>query len=51
MFYQSITCLILLLFSVFCNAIIISPTVFELNTDRNTTSQIIVTNNSTEECR
>lgn len=48
MFYQSITCLILLLFSVFCNAIIISPTVFELNTDRNTTSQIIVTNNSTE---
>lgn len=48
MFYQSITCLILLLFSGFCNAIIISPTVFELNTDRNTTSQIIVTNNSTE---
>ncbi|KIF46044.1 pilus assembly protein [Vibrio owensii 47666-1] len=38
----------MLLFSGFANAIIISPTVFELNTDSNTTSQIIVTNNSTE---
>ncbi|WP_045450404.1 fimbria/pilus periplasmic chaperone [Vibrio owensii] len=48
MFYRSITYLALLLFSGFANAIIISPTVFELNTDSNTTSQIIVTNNSTE---
>ncbi|CAH1521515.1 PapD_N domain-containing protein [Vibrio owensii] len=48
MFYPSITYLALLLFSGFANAIIISPTVFELNTDSNTTSQIIVTNNSTE---
>ncbi|MFV8458121.1 pilus assembly protein [Vibrio owensii] len=48
MFYRSITYLALLLFSGFSDAIIISPTVFELNTDSNTTSQIIVTNNSTE---